>query len=247
MDEISLLTVTHDPKGKCIPHFEELHKKLEQLYGELFIAVSDESSDILIKKLQETRFKVKIIPKKGAAEARREAVKFGLSGNSEYFHYCDFDRFLTWGKGYLDELKDITTIIKNHDFLILGRTVRALNTHPKSWIETEKISNAICSMELNQEVDITAGSCSFSRESAKYINKYSKDKMTDSEWPMIIHRIANLGVGYYAVEGLEYQEETNGVDREVRDSEEWLVRLKLANIISESAVKTGRDQGRYGT
>lgn len=241
MSKTSLLTVTHDPRGRYIPLFEELHNELGQLYEELYIAVSHESSDELIKKLNESRFKVKIIPKKGAAEARREAVKFGLSGNSEYFHYCDFDRFLTWGKSYLDELKSITKKIKKHDFLILGRTERALNTHPKSWIETEKISNLICSMELNQEVDITAGSCSFSRESASYISKYSKDKMTDSEWPMIIHRIANLLVSYTAVEGLEYHEETNGVDKEVRGSEEWLVRLKLANIISESAIKTGRN------
>lgn len=240
LSKIGLLTVTHDPKGKNIKLLDELHKEFEEIYGELFITISDESSDDLVNKFESTQFKVKLIPKKGAAEARREVVNFGLSGTSEYYHYCDFDRLLTWGKNYLEELKSLNTIIPNHDYLILGRTERAFSTHPRAWIDTEKITNTICSLELNKEVDITAGSCSFSRECAKYINKYSKDKMTDSEWAMIIHRIAKLGVDYRAAEGLEYQVETNGVNTIVSNAEEWFGRLRLSNIISESALKTGK-------
>lgn len=240
MAKIGLLTVTHDPNGKNIKLFDELHQEFEKIYGELFITISYESSDELIKKMERTKFKIKKIPKKGAAEARREVVNFGLSGTSEYYHYCDFDRLLTWGKYNLDELKKLIKIIPDHDYIILGRTERAFYTHPKSWIETEKITNTICSLELNKEVDITAGSCSFSKECARHIIKHSKDKMTDSEWAMIIHRIAKLSVDYLAVEGLEYREETNGVNQIVSDAEEWLLRLKLSHIISESAVRTGK-------
>jgi hypothetical protein len=240
MSKIALLTVTHDPKGKNIKLFKEIQKDIESIYGELFITISDQSSLELIKEMEKSKFNVKVISKRGAAEARREVVNFGLSGNSQYYHYCDFDRLLTWGKNYLNELKTILTKVSNHNYLILGRTERAFNTHPEAWIETEKITNKICSLELNKEVDITAGSCSFSRECAEYINKYSKDKMTDSEWVMIIHRIAKLGVDYCVVEGLEYQEETNGVGTSVSEAEEWLVRLKLCYIISESALKTGK-------
>lgn len=240
LSKIGLLTVTHDQSGKNIELLNELHEEFEKIYGELFITISEESSDKLVKEFEKTQFKINIIPKKGAADARREVVKFGLSGTSEYYHYCDFDRLLTWGKNYLGELKNIMKIIPDSDYLILGRTERAFNTHPRAWIETEKITNTICSLELNKEVDITAGSCSFSRECAKYISKYSKDKMTDSEWAMIIYRIAKLGVDYRAVEGLEYHEETNGIDKIVSNAEEWAVRLKLSHIISESALKTGK-------
>lgn len=43
-------------------------------------------------------FQVKIIPKAGAVDARRKVAEFGLTGSSTYFHYCDFNRLLTWAK-----------------------------------------------------------------------------------------------------------------------------------------------------
>ncbi|MFD2042953.1 hypothetical protein ACFSTA_01375 [Ornithinibacillus salinisoli] len=91
-------------------------------------------------------------------------------------------------------MKKIVTEISKYDYLILGRTQRAFQTHPVEWVETEKITNKICSLELNREVDITAGSCSFSRVAAEYISSYSQEKMTDAEWGMIIYRIAGLKV-----------------------------------------------------
>jgi hypothetical protein len=240
VSQVALLVVTHDPTGKNIDLFEQLQNDIKGIYGEIFITISDESSMDLINSIDQSPFKVKLIPKKGAAQARREVLKFGLSGKSQYFHYCDFDRLLTWSKNYLYELKNMVSVIPNHDYLILGRTERALNTHPLEWIETEKLTNKICSLELGKEVDITAGSCSFSRESANYINHYSKEKMTDAEWAMIVHRIAKLKVDYSSVEGLEYHDETNGVTRVMSESEKWLGRLKLSLIISETAYETGR-------
>ncbi|MDA1771968.1 hypothetical protein PDJ95_11275 [Bacillus cereus] len=237
MSQVALLTVTHDPKGINIELFQQLQKDLEGIYGELFITISDLSSIELVKEIERSQFNVKIIPKKGAVQARREVVKFGLTGQCQYFHYCDFDRLLTWSKNHLDELKNMVSDMPNYDYLILGRTERAMNTHPLEWIETEKITNKICSLELGKEVDITAGSCSFSRECANNINNFSKEKMTDAEWAMIIHRIAKLNVEYAQVEGLEYHEDTNGITRIISDSEKWLGRLQLSLIISETAFK----------
>lgn len=115
-----------------------------------------------------------------------------------------------------------------------------MKTHPEEWVETEKITNKICSIELGQVVDITAGSCSFSRTAAEYINEHSKAQMTDAEWAMIAKRIAKLQVTASTVEGLEYQEEINGISRSINESEKWLGRLKLSLIISESAIRTGK-------
>lgn len=240
MPQIALLTVTHDSEGKNIKLFNELQKELEGIYSEIFIAISEESSIELIKVMEKSKFNIKLIPKEGVAQARRKALKFGLTGKSQYYHYCDFDRILTWGKNHLDELKSVVADIPNHDYQILGRTERALKTHPVEWVETEKITNKICSLELAKEVDITAGSCSFSRKSAEYISRNSKEIMTDAEWAMIALRIAKLDVDYRPVEGLEYHEETNGVSRTISETEKWLVRLKLSLIISETATKTGK-------
>lgn len=236
----ALVTVTHDPEGRNIKTFKELKPALESIYSELFITISEESSLDLIKEIEKSKFKYKIISKNGAAFARREALKFALLGKSQYYHYCDFDRILTWGKNYLTELKRVVKNIPNHDYLILGRTERAMNTHPIEWIETEKITNKIFSLEIGKEMDITAGSCSFSRISADFINQNSKEKMTDAEWAMIIFRIAKRKVAYCAVDGLEYQEEINGLNQSISEADRWFSRLKLSLIISETAMKIGK-------
>ncbi|WP_391205118.1 hypothetical protein [Psychrobacillus sp. L4] len=236
----ALVTVTHDPEGRNIKIFKELQHALEEIYSELFITISDESSLDLIKEIEKSKFKYKIIPKNGAAYARRKALKFALAGKSQHYHYCDFDRLLTWGKNHLTELKRVVKDIPNHDYLIIGRTERAMNTHPIEWVETEKITNRIFSLELGKEADVTAGSCAFSKVCADFINLYSKEKMTDAEWAMIAYRITKRQVDYRAVEGLEYLEEINGLNRNVSESDRWFSRLKLSLIISETAMKIGK-------
>lgn len=238
--DIALVTVTHDPDGKNIMLFKELKQNFKELYTELFIAISEESSLELLNEIKDSEFNYKVIPKRGAAYARREALKFALEGNSQHYHYCDLDRILTWGKHHLTELKTVVENLPNHDYLIIGRTDKAMNTHPIEWVETEKITNIIFSLELGKEVDVTAGSCAFSRISAEFINKYSKEKMTDAEWPMIVARIAKRQVDYCSVEGLEYQEEINGLNRNISDSDKWFSRLRLSLVISETAMKVGK-------
>jgi hypothetical protein len=240
MNNSGLICVTHDPNGKNISLVRKLSHKLNHIYSDLYITVSEVTDKDLIDELERNRFNVRVIPKKGAAHARREVLKFGLQGSNQHFHYCDFDRLLTWTDKYDYELKDIVDEIPRHDYLILGRTERAFNTHPIEWIETEKVTNRIFSLELGQEADVTAGSCGFSRQCAQLISKNSKDKMTDAEWPMIVHRIGNQKVGYRAVEGLEYTEDINGITRQISESEKWFGRVKLCFIISESAINTGK-------
>ncbi|GFZ32959.1 hypothetical protein CSC2_34850 [Clostridium zeae] len=240
MNDIALICVTHDPFGKNINLVKKLSTTLSEIYMNMFITVSEETDKYLINELIDNGFNVKIIPKKGAAHARREALKFALTGINQYFHYCDFDRLLTWADRYRDELKNTVIEIPKNDFTILGRTERAFNTHPIEWVETEKITNKIFSLELGQNVDITAGSCGFSRNSAQLISSNSKDKMTDAEWPMIVYRIGKMKIGYKAVEGLEYREEVNGYSREIEDSEKWFGRVRLCYIISQSAINTGK-------
>lgn len=236
----ALVTVIHDPEGKSIQLFKEHKKELEQIYSKLFIAVSEETSRGLITEIEESKFNVKIIPKKGVANARREALKFAFWGISDFYHYCDFDRILTWVKCYPKELREIVEDIPTYDYLILGRTEKAKNSHPIEWIETEKITNHIFSLELGKEVDITAGSCAFSHGSAKFINRYSKAMMTDAEWAMITWRMAKKQLDFRAVEGLEYHEDINGLNWNVSESDKWFNSLKLSLIISETAREIGK-------
>lgn len=240
MSEVALITIVHDPNGKSIPFYKSLKKQFDSIYSELYITISEESSLELKQELEKSNFKIKFIPKRGVTHARHEVLPFGMTGDSKYFHYCDFDRLLTWAYQYPHELQNIVKNIPSHQYIIFGRTEKAFDTHPSEWIETEQIANKIFSLEFGQNVDITAGSCGFSRECAEFILKYSKDQMTDAEWPMIIHRIANLPVCYAAVDGLEYQYEFSGHSETISPSAEWFRRLSLCYIISESAIKAGK-------
>lgn len=247
MNSVALICTAHDPTGKNVELLKATSKILNKVYSKLFVTVSDETDKALIDELKKSNFEIRIIPKKGAAYARREVVKLGLSSNNKFFHYCDFDRLLTWVSKYSEELEKMVFEMNekecsSYDYLILGRTERAFNTHPTEWVETEKITNKIFSIELGKDADVTAGSCGFSRICAEYIREYSKDKMTDAEWPMIIHRIAKLRVDYKAVEGLEYHEKVNGYSKQVEDSEKWFGRVRLCYIISESAINTGKNE-----
>ncbi|QSO52859.1 hypothetical protein JZ785_02715 [Alicyclobacillus curvatus] len=213
---------------------------LRSVYSAMYIAVSDETAKDVRIEVERGGFATRMVPKAGAANARRDALRFAGTTSFEYFHYCDLDRMLTWALNYPDELRQIKDEIIKHDYTVLGRTERAFHTHPESWVKTETITNHICSLELGFDVDITAGSCGFSSKSLHLILQHSESTMTDAEWAMIVRRIGKGSVGYRRVEGLEYVEDINGRPLSTQlDANSWLGRLRLSYLISEPAISTG--------
>jgi hypothetical protein len=239
---VCLLCAVHDPDAATLPFIRRAVPTLKRIYSAMYVAVSDETVPEVTRELKQSGFATQVVPKTGAANARRDAVRLASTTSCEYFHYCDLDRILTGALNYPDELRQVHDEIIQHDYTILGRTERAFHTHPESWVRTEEITNQICSLELGFGVDITAGSCGFSRPSLHLILQYSVSPMTDAEWPMIIWRIGRGSVGYHEVEGLEYVEDINGRPSATQlDADSWLRRLKLSYLISESAISTGHD------
>ncbi len=241
MSKVSLLGVIHDPKGRNLESIKLFGESIKELYKNTYITISEETHEHIYNSLKSFGFNIKIIEKRGAADARRQVLRFALEEEGEFYHYIDLDRLLTWIKFYKEELKEVIEIIPNYDYLILGRTNKAFETHPTPWKETERITNRIFSLEIKKEADVTAGSCCFSQEVAKGILKYSKDKMTDGEWPMIAYRILRKEVKYKAVDGLLYNREINGVSKDINESDEYFSRLRLSYIISESSRNTGKN------
>lgn len=80
MNNIGLICVTHDPTGKSTNLVKKLGSSLNKIYQDMYITVSEETNRGLIVELEKNDFKIKVIPKKGAANARREVLKFGLTG-----------------------------------------------------------------------------------------------------------------------------------------------------------------------
>ncbi|TFE02364.1 hypothetical protein [Jeotgalibacillus salarius] len=238
MKKVDLIAVVHDPRGNLLFRLKKSEETMMGLYNKVWITVSNESSEQLLQYLcHESPFHVKVIPKGGAAHARRAVVAFGLDSSCSHYHYCDLDRLLTWISYHPEELSLLVRDIPQYDYLVIGRTDQAMYTHPESWVETEKITNKICSLTLGWEIDITAGSCAFSNEIGEVINQYSEAKMTDAEWLMIAKKRACVEVSTIQVNGLEYHESINAPTTSVEEAEQWFSRLRLSMVISETLLK----------
>lgn len=236
--KLAFLGTVHDPEGKNINLFMECNKYLNKIYDYIFLTISDKTSKEYIKLIKEANYNIKIIPKKGAANARREVVKFGVNNEEvDYYHYCDFDRVLVWIKNNLDELRSLKRYIADCEFLIIGRTEKAFLSHPIAWRETERLTNKVFSEYVGRSVDITGGSCAFSKKVAKLIHKYSKEKVTDGEWPIIAYKF-NMKLDYIEVNGLEYLEDNNRANINLSTAEVLIVRIGLCNKIAQSIKDT---------
>ncbi|PFJ42578.1 hypothetical protein COL01_11505 [Bacillus thuringiensis] len=234
-NHIALTCITHDPLGELLPIIRTLKDELKNLnYNQKYITISNVTPEEVVNELKLCNFNINIIEKLGVGHARRESLKFVHNYSHDYYHYCDFDRLLTWILEFPDELDNFIRNIVNVDYLIIGRTQDAFSTHPEEWKVTESITNKIMSLHLGKAVDITAGSCSLSKRSIEYIIKYSSAKMTDAEWPMIIKTFTDYDIDYIEVEGLKYIQEFNKSNVPDYSVDSWLIRLKLSYIISQS-------------
>ena len=65
--------------------------------------------------------------------------------------YIDFDRLLHWIKNYQVEFEKIITNTEGFDFVLIGRTERAHNTHHIALLKTETILNTFYSKILDEE------------------------------------------------------------------------------------------------
>ncbi len=233
--QVALTCITHDPTGSLLSTIKELKEELLNLnYDKKYITISNVTPKEIVKELEECNFHINIVEKLGVGNARRDSLKF--VSNYDYYHYCDFDRLLTWIKEYPAELNSFIHNIVDVDYLIIGRTEKAFQTHPEEWQVTESVSNKIMSLQLEKQVDITAGSCALSKRAIDYIIKYSKCRMTDGEWPMIINTFTDFNISYITVEGLKYVNKLNQ-DNIVDPIKAWSTRLELSYIISQSILE----------
>lgn len=259
MPSVTLVSTLHDSAGWSIAPLKEQADLLGELYERRLVVVTKMTSPKVVDALEASGW-VLVSPKSNIGvdyitDSRRRVLRAGLDGGTSHFHIVDMDRVLHWAANYPGELRETVARIPGSDFTILGRTPRALQTHPRNQIETEAIANRVFSLIYGKEVDITAASRGISGEAAEVILRYSKGRFfdSDSEWPTILLCKSNLKVDYAEVEGLEWEtrlkreEMTLPDGRRVdvkeyyeRNPESWVYRVMLAHMISRAALDTYR-------
>jgi len=203
---IALAATLHDPENRILPIAEASYELLRQTYPAMFIAATRDTSERLISGLLKNGAQV-TQENRPVGEGRRQALRLGLKSDYEFFHYCDFDRVLHWLNSYPQELIEVVfPVIREYDYLIIGRTSRAFLTHPEVQQTTEGLTNRIFSIYWGQEVDVTTGSCGVNRTAAELVLPYSvaSSNATDTEWPTIIKEFGKRA-GVTQVEGLEFE------------------------------------------
>jgi hypothetical protein len=260
MEGVSLATYTHDPRGGLLESIKERMPPLTEVYEGLFVVVTDET-DGRVNELLEGIGCTVVIQEDGVGydrvgDARRLAIFTASERGRGHVHFVDLDRVLRWAGSHVDELRRVVGEIPDHEFLIIGRTPLAMETHPVSQRETERLANKVASLLLGQEVDITAASRGLSQEAAKIILEHSTTKSfgTDAEWPVIIHCKSNLPICYIEVDGLGFEdwlkfpdevEAAGGLEGWKRAKDEdparWLHRMRFAHMIAEAALTTYKE------
>jgi hypothetical protein len=217
----TLLTITHDPQGRQLPHFSP---ELFSLFDRSFIVVTKDTNPKLITKLAQHCI-IDTRPQEGMCQARRDVVKLAWEHNPEVeqYFYCDFDRLLFWWHTYPDELRKVVDM--KSQFMVLGRTEKAMATYPALQYETERAMNRIIRLRYSINFDLFAGARLFDSELSKMLMSCpGEDAVLDIEWIRTAMYYFVISPDFLLVDGLAYEAELLNMTRP--DKEEMELRAR---------------------
>ncbi|MBA3534812.1 MAG: hypothetical protein H0T73_23110 [Ardenticatenales bacterium] len=250
MSEISvaLVTTLYDPESRMAQMAEPLAERWLKHFAEVLIFTSPEGKGRTGARLAEQGLRVvEDTGKQGVEQMGRIRLRaLEAAAANHYSHYLliDFDRLIHWESHHPAELRRVQSAMPNYDLLVLGRTPRAFQTHPRIQQETERLANEAFAAFFGAPLDVTGGGRALSARAISTIRAYSRCEGmgVDGEWPVLCHRLG-LHVGYILAEGLEYetadryQEEISTLgyekwlERHVNTPATWEQRLRFAHQI----------------
>lgn len=229
MTEYALAVTVHDPDERLLRRFDPALSQLVQEYTFLTAACTSSTAARTKAALDEAGFDVKLAADGQIGESRRVAIRSVLRNQKvRWIQYADFDRLLHWQYAYPSELRELLRATPASDYTAVGRSERAMQTHPPVQILAETLTNTAFSafLRLNKVVDVVAGSFLFSRRAADIIVKLSIEptNATDLEWPALVLRELEAMPAFVEVEGLEF-ETADYYTKEIREAgsrEAWI-------------------------
>lgn len=209
-------TVLHDPDLKLL---EPLSKKVTSPpYSDDFVVILSDDTPCNPYMLLLGGDKVVVQTKPGIGNARREALVYFLNTQHERVLLADFDRLLFWLDHDPNSFYRLLWEHKSGDYITIGRTEKALDSHPQPQRATERaISVYTAILYPNYPVrDIVAGTYIMSSTMAHYIasHSYAVDPgAVDVEWYILAHlQQPDADVPYVLVDGLGYEGQYLGLE-----------------------------------
>ena len=249
------LTTTWYPRGE-LPRFARLLPLLEEQYAHIVICYIPGDDPSIQEQFSAGSFsidpQIKFCVNDNRRTGRYLALQKALETSAEYIHYADLDRLLHWVETRPDEWKRAVSEIEQSECVIFGRTEAAMMTHPQALLTTEGISNRVVSHFLGQQMDVSAGSKSFSRTAAAYLVEHGTPddfSGTDAEWPMLLRK-AGFALRYVQVDGLDWESADQFMPRAATPQEQvqaalqydtdlahWRTRVEIADRIITAALR----------
>ncbi len=185
--DIVVSAIGHDPQGTWARHFPVVNESLKSLFKQRIISFTERTSHDTINSANDCGWQV-FVEEASISLARYRAVERGLNQGSGFVNLWDGDRLLHAATVAPDELEQFTRSIPNYDFLILGATPDARDTHPKSLTLWEGIKSWWLGHYLGIEGDIANRGCfGLSREFATFLLTYqlTDQDETDGLFPLL--------------------------------------------------------------
>ncbi len=213
--------IHHDVDGRCNELLAAHVKDIRSFFIDNFVVITRETAtNVQTRQLLEAagfRIIIRSFPRTRQLDTASHTALLAASvrgAGSEIFFGC-LDRTLHMTHFHPEEFREIINKgTQGNDYLALGRTVRALSTHPKVQLEPEMYTNAVVGHLLGiPDIDVATGCRIMTKEAAKKIVNFvwSEHRFTnpgvdvsDGLWPYIIHQDGGR-VDFMRTEGLEFE------------------------------------------
>ncbi|MFX0187857.1 MAG: hypothetical protein ACFE8A_08985 [Candidatus Hodarchaeota archaeon] len=207
-----LCSTHHDPEFKLKNLLKKVASIIKKLFIKTIVCLTPTTSEKVYKFLSREGFMVIIGSSMRQIDIYRKALKTTLNNiekqQTEKIFYIDFDRLIHWIHAYPNELTNLINKKIDVDYLHIGRTSRAFDTHPSTQQKTEIIINEIVSKTLGflETKDIISVCGIFTKELGEKIMRVKNETATGfyCTWPLFFWNWATKKQ-YIEVEGLEWE------------------------------------------
>ena len=240
-----LCSTLHDPQFRLKSLLKSALPIINKLFLNKILCCTPSTAEKALPFLTREGFEVNVCHGLRQIDTYKLALKTTLNfidnPLTQKIFYIDIDRLIHWANTYPEEIIEIFKK-ENVDYLHMGRTPRAFNTHPSTQKDTEIIVNEIGSKVLGfSEIRDIISVCSiFSKELGEKILKVNNNSTATGfygTWPIIFWTLASTKQ-YIEVEGLEWETpdrfnleiKKNGYDswlKQFQNQNEWKKRIRF--------------------
>jgi hypothetical protein len=248
------LASTWQPRGE-LPRLQRYHARLMESFESLTIVLPSSAGDVLVAALDGMDGVYPVVAEQWA-RGRHIALESALKRPATHILYCDLDRIIRWVELYPDELAATMVQAQSEDCFVIGRTLYAWETHPRSLRHTEQIINEVFAHVMGVSMDICVATRGFSRVAAERVLRESQAESSlgvDGEWLYIVRR-AGMTLDYLQVDGMDLETADQGLDTaadaerqrafcEAYDAEasNWAQRVFVANQIIGALLRIAKE------